>query len=513
MTVQIFYDDDEITNSVLFATASFESQLGAQPGSFEFTVKDPTQTLSFTTGKHVRLEVDGTKLFGGFVFQVGKRFAFPVADTVTNGPEDVDSRYWVIRGVDYNILFDKRFLFNVANPREIIPKATGNLQDGQIVELLTSSYLDLSDDDIDTTTSVLNVGDPQAGASDYGFHSVGTAWRKEMGAVSAKTGAIWYIGPGSTTKMKLYYRGRETFTPGWGFSDTPDGVTTFGFRELDVTEDSSNLVNDALVWGGNQYGVVGTGADLRFGRSQDQDSIDELFRSQRAEAYFGDEAYLTDEDCENRANVIVWGRADGDPQPGAIGEDSADPARGLRFPQRFLRLSWFGDQVPTVLIPGAVVTVYLSTFDEEITLPVRSIRIRFEGAPWHVRYDAFLGIQTDDPFKLWKYMTKVSERGGTAGTATGTGSAVTPVSDGSAPATVAGTQVSMVPTPTPNGTTTIFTLRDAYQPGSTKVWVNGLRWRVGVEYIESSPTLKTIQFYDAPLSGDQLWVTYTSSGL
>jgi hypothetical protein len=502
-TVQIYYDGNEIAQeSVLFRSVWFESQLGAQPGQFEMTIKDPNQTLSFVTGKHVRLVIDGQALFGGFVFQVSKRFAFLADDTVTAGAAGVKTRMWRLRGVDYNILFDKRFLYNVATPRQIIPKASGDLQDGQVVQLLTSNYLDLADDDIDLTTKVFNVGDPTPTGGSYGFNSVGAPWRKEMLAVSAHSGAIWYIGPGSTTKMILYYRGREVSTPAWGFSDTPNSVTTFGFRELEFTEDASNLVNDALVWGGNPYGVTGTTATLTFGRAQDTTSITDFFRSQRGEQKFGDEGYITDNACEVRANVIVWGRADADPNPGATGEDSADPNRGLRVPQKFLRLVWFGDDVPTVLIPGSVVTVDLNTFGDEATLPVRSIRIRFE-SPTIVRYEGYLGIQTDDPFSLWRYMNQVIEKGGT------TGSLLTPVSDGSSPATVAGTEVCMIPTQVSG---VLYSVTDAYQGGSTRVWVNGLRWRPGIEYAESDPLNGQFQFFDALLTGDNVWVCYTTSG-
>jgi hypothetical protein len=505
MSIQIFYDNVEITTSVLYASASFESQLGAQPGAFEFIVKDPDQVLSFTVGKRVRLVIDGTKMYGGFVMQVGKRFAFPVVDTVTNGPEEVTGREWIVRGVDYNILFDKRFLFNLANPRLAIPASTLTTDTG-ILALITGSYLDLSSDDIDVTTHVVGVGDP-APDGKYGFKGVGQPWRDEMVALTAKTGAIWYLAPGTgSAEIDLYLRGREVFDPGWGFSDTPNNVTTFGFRELDSVEDASNLVNDGLVWGGNQYGVSGTTGQLVFGRSIDQDSIDDLFRSQRAEPQFGDEAYLTDAHCEIRAKVIVWGNAEGTNNPGGAGEGQTDPARGLRNPQRYLRLSWFGDTVPTVLTPGSVVSVYLSTFDETLTLPVRNIRIRFE-SPEIIRYEGYLGVQTDDPFTLWQHMAAVQSAGGTAG------SFLDPVSDGSSTALVGGTQVCMATIQSANGTRTKFTITDPYQTGTTRVWVNGLRWRPGIEYVESIPEFAEIEFIDAPLAGDNIWVCYTSSGL
>lgn len=506
----------DISNNIMYSTANFESQLGAMPGQFEFTCKDPDRVLSFSAGNRIHVRIDGQLLYGGYVLQVEKKFAFSV-DVLP-----VDSRLWVLRGADYNILFDRRFMFNLASPTQRIPAVAAGATDSSIVGLITSSYIDLTTDDIDTTTHVTTV---ETLAGKWGFWGVATPWRKEMVSLSAKTGAIWYLAPGNGAKeIDLYWRGREVVTPGWGFSDTPNGVTTFGFRELFFTDDASNLVNDGLVWAGNQYGPTGVTGSLLFGRSRDETSIADLFLSQRAEPYFGDSAYTSTLAAQQRANIIVYGRSDGESSPGATGEGSADPARGLRNPQKQLRLSWFGETVPSVLIPGSVVSVYLSSFSETFTLPVRSLRISFpnlypNGDPI-VRYDGFLGVQTDDPFTLWAYMKSVADTGGTGGTTAATGAGttpgggvnITPVSDGSAPAAVAGTDVCMTPSRAPGFGNQTFYLTDAYQPGSSKVWVNGLRWRRGIEYTESDPLNKEITFFDAPLSGDQLWVCYTSSG-
>jgi len=140
------------------------------------------------------------------------------------------------------------------------------------------------------------------------------------------------------------------------------------------------------------------------------------------------------------------------------------------------------------------------------TLPVRNIRIGFE-SPTIVKYSGMLGVQTDDPFTLWRHMEDVAADGGTAGE----DNFVNPVSDGGSPASVGGTYVCMVPSPAANGTVTEFILTDAYQSGSTKVWMNGLLQRPNVEYVELSPAGKTISFYDPPLTGDQLWICYTST--
>lgn len=57
-----------------------------------------------------------------------------------------------------------------------------------------------------------------------------------------------------------------------------------------------------------------------------------------------------------------------------------------------------------------------------------------------------------------------------------------------------------------DGVNTVFTLAQPYQPGSTAVYLNGLREFVTEGYTESSPT--TITFTDPPTSADKVRVDY-----
>jgi hypothetical protein len=60
------------------------------------------------------------------------------------------------------------------------------------------------------------------------------------------------------------------------------------------------------------------------------------------------------------------------------------------------------------------------------------------------------------------------------------------------------------PTGVMDGANPTFTLANSYQPGSTAVYLNGLREFDG--YTESTPT--TITFDDPPLSGESIRVDY-----
>lgn len=67
------------------------------------------------------------------------------------------------------------------------------------------------------------------------------------------------------------------------------------------------------------------------------------------------------------------------------------------------------------------------------------------------------------------------------------------------------------PTPTPNGSATVFTLASVYTTNSVEVFRNGVRMTRGVDFTETSPTAKTITFTTAPLTGDTIRVNYTVS--
>lgn len=57
-----------------------------------------------------------------------------------------------------------------------------------------------------------------------------------------------------------------------------------------------------------------------------------------------------------------------------------------------------------------------------------------------------------------------------------------------------------------NGVNTIFTTANPYVPGSTAVYLNGLREFLGEGYDEVGPN--SINFTDAPLSADRIRIDY-----
>ena len=495
-TITITVDGVDMTDHVIFSTASFESQLGAVAGSFEFAVLDLNRTLSFSTGSEVILTIDGEVYFGGFTTQVTRKSGLPVDQT-----QDLSryhSREWILRGVDYNILFDKRVVYNVASPNSdfVIDPTSGSWTDQYAINLLTSTYLDLAADGIDLTTYVQVVNDPtpDAGAT-FDFGPPGITWRKQMEIIASITGALWYISP---TKALHYQSVEDTVAP-FSFSDQPNNTTSFGFREFSYIDDATNVVNDALVWGGSAFGSTGVSVQTVFGRATDTTAISVVGRWQKPETHFGEDGFFTTTDVTRRANLIVYGDVNvlGNPTGGEI---------GLRYAQKTAKLSWFSPRVAAPLVPGSLVTIAINTYGFTVALPLRSVRISFP-TPTVARFDAFLGFQTTDPWALWKFMRTYSDK---INTILSTPALPAGTSDGST-ASTSGTSVCMTPSPAPDGSTTTFTLTDTYQADSLQVWMNGLLQRPGIEYTESSPLGKQFTFYTAPLAGDQLWVCYVSA--
>jgi len=494
MSTIVFRYDGTIINDVLWTKATFESQMGGFPGQFSVTVKDEEQTHSFVTGKHVTLTIDGTLYFGGIITQVSRTLAFPVDDTVTEGAAGVQTRQWVLRGVDYNIWFDKRVLFNKGTPRQGIPDFTGSPTDKQVIEKAFDDYIAIGDTDINYTTHVDSVGDPMGPDSNkYVYDTPGSKIRDMMDDIVQWTGALYYF----DHEQNLHYHELETTSPSWSFSDTPNESTTFGFREVEFTEDGTNLVNDALVWGGAYWTTAGEDGEVKFGRYTNNTSLSARGRWQLAEAHFNENGYGTDANCATHAKVIVEGN------PGAAGAGLNDTVRGLVNPQKQIRLVWFSGGTPTPLVAGSVVSIALNTFGFTVSLPIRQIRLSFV-TPSEARFDGFFGILTEDPWTLWKYMRKIQRQSETVTSQPATSS------DGTSESP-SGTGVSMEPTPAPDGAETTFSVTDAYIPGSLRVWMNGLLQRRTEEYTES-PTTGEFTFTTAPLSGDELWVEYTSAG-
>jgi hypothetical protein len=518
-SVEILYDGTDITQHVMASTARFDMLMGAAPGSCEMTVVDRDRTLSFTTGKELFLKVDGQYMWGGYVTSVTRKFAFPVVDTSI----DVSQRLWVIRGVDFNILFDKRVLRNPANYLAQLPNFTGDTFDGELIEeaLTSSKYFDIPSG-FDVTAEVDNVAypfDPEIPGVNAGgdpsrigaWPQQGTPMRKFFQELVSISGAVYYF----AADKKLHYKALEDVEARWGFSDDPNnlGITsdpgyqaaTIGFREIDANEDGSVIVNDALIWGGSEWS--GTGGTV-FARETNTDSIADHGRWQIAETHFGEDGYLLESGVTARARAIVRG------EPGAAADGVE---KGLLFPQWNITLTWFAHDVPRIgtapdhLKAGDIVHIILETFAPyDQFLPLRSLSISFAAltppvgsydAADKISYPQFRGsfsLQPGDPYTLWRFLMA---RGAA------TNQAAIAVVSGSDPAPF-GALFSGEPTPVTDGVETVFNLPDdrGYIAGTMDLYIDGLLLRRGIDYTESDPENGEITLVSAPADTSWLWM-------
>lgn len=541
-----------ITSYCIWSKCSFEMQMNAQPGTFTLTLKDPEQVLDFTTGGEICLKLDGVALFGGYVLQVSKSFFFPADDT-SDGAENVRSRSWVLRGCDYNILFDKRVLrSDTGDYTSQLPKFGGNRKDGWVIKQICERFLDLPNgfntDNVDEVNCVMYVESEEKDIFGYTvavcdgdkqvvLRQQGTPFRDQIAEFAELNSAVFYI----DANKSLHYKEIEDFECMWAFSDIPNYCplensayklvrkstrkkekawrwtwqkTTIGFRDLEWVEDGSQLVNDALVWGGKAL----TSGDIVFVRRKSQDSIDNYNRWQYAEDRIGQDYFGTKQNVRIRAENIV-----GVDQISGV---AGGMQRGLQRPQRTARLSWFAHDLPfypsdhpnkfqrAYLLPGQFVNFLLYTFGEDgptcrqplwDTLPVRSVSITFlnldmEGKGY-VRFDGTFALSQSDPWNLWKFYDVQHRR------RQRDAFRERPyVVDNDTPNAKYNDIGRFFPEEKPDGSRKVFTVKFGYVSGTLSVFVNGNDQTLGTNFVEVSPEDGTFRMMKAPKQGDTIKV-------
>ena len=339
---KILVDGLDITYSCDIARTSFEMHAGPLPGTAKVYVLDTDHTRSIATGSEITLDIEEFRQWGGYVTSITSEFAFPVDDT---SDPAATPRYFVLNCSDYNILFSKRFIRNKADSTKRVPKYAVGTKDSQIVIDMFNKYLDVDDDGL-TYNRVQHVGTPQEDGS--GSPAVaGMSWGTAMKNTALLPGAIYYI----DAAKDLSYADVDVFDAPFSLSDVPDGVSSFGYRQMSITEDGTMLANDAFVWG------TGLGQNkMTFKNYENSDSQGEHGLWQWAD--YRQDLYRP-QSVLKRATTYV--------------EGSTQNNRGHKDPAVTIRCTIFKPG----LRAGMKTRFICSVHDFDDVIPIRSLRVKF----------------------------------------------------------------------------------------------------------------------------------------
>jgi hypothetical protein len=385
--IKIRLNGVDITDDVFFTDAEFNSMASGSPGTCKFRIKDMNYGYDITVGQSLTLDVDNLRVWGGWVQSVSRQFFFPYtgAPKITDpsrhqtlGPcADVEPlayvpRALVIEGIDYNILFNKRFCYDKSDPPngELKSWPAGTYDDTQI-KYLCANNLDLTDDGIDYQTKVERVGIPNpdnrgnpAGA--------GHSWGDAMRAISRYPGAIWYIDP----DKHLVYTDVDTPNAQYRLRDVPTEPEDLGYRDMEILYNGSNLVNDAMIWGAGQGS-----SKIKFKRTRDTTSVSSHDLWQVGE--FRNDLWRQ-ASVDKRSNSFVYGS----PQNKRGGKDDSISVSVTMFKPSFR--------------VAEKVDFRSDVYGYADVLPVRRCRVTFPTNK-SARFDYVLSHAIDEPWNTFEY--------------------------------------------------------------------------------------------------------------
>lgn len=246
----------DITDDVLYGNTQFSALVNGNVGEAAINVRDDGHTYAFHPGQEVWLDFGATRLWGGYVTKVNRHFPFSAFDT--SNPESA-SRYWSLVCADYNALFDRRVIYDEANPATHVRfnYAAGTYDDTVIYDIL-DNYLNVEAEDGISRAGVervdvaildipgLTSGKGSTNGGD--ISSAGFTWRQMMDTLSRATGAVYYIDPGKV----LHYSDVGESDSTYYLTDTPTTASGVGYQGFEIGENGSRRINDMFVWGATQ---------------------------------------------------------------------------------------------------------------------------------------------------------------------------------------------------------------------------------------------------------------------
>jgi len=362
MNIVISVDGTDITNDVVLEAATFTSMANGRAGSCNFRVRDSAHVYTLVVGKQVTLDIDGVRTWGGFISQIERGYFFDAYDCRCR--VHAVPRYLEVHGTDYNVLFQKRFLEDFSEPRNVIMTSfPADTFDSVVIDYYVANHLDLSGDGI-STSLVQHVSTPST--DELIFGQAGMNWDAFMRRMAFNTGAIWYLDP----DKNLVYADVETEDAPFGISDDP-GVGQIGCRDMEILFDGADLINDALVWGLDQATTSPV-----FSRVEDATSISDHGRWQHAEPTISAFKQAT---VDRTASTFVNG--------------SPQSLRGHKDDAKAIKCAIF---VPGFRVAQKV-HVVSDVFGFDDTIPIRAIKVTFPTTE-QARWDLTIATEYDTPW-------------------------------------------------------------------------------------------------------------------
>ena len=363
--VTIRYDGIDITSVIQFQTARFIMSVNGRAGSARFRVKDTGHDFEFVTGRTITLDVAGLRHWGGYVTSIRRGFYF----AATDGPPSEIDRYFEIEAADWNVLFQRRVLYNKSTPTRMqLTTFDADTPDDEVLRHYIASHLDLSGDGL-SMDLIEHVGTPSTDADISG--AGGWTWNSFMQFITRNTGAIYYIDP----DRRIALADVDEEDAPFGISDDPTGGEV-GCSDFEIDFEGSNLRNDAMAWGMGQ----GSTAPV-FQRVQDDDSIEahQLWQV-------------------GAANQVVWRQATIDRIADSYVYGSPQNKRGGKDDAVGIRATIWEPG----LRAGMKVNVRSAVFDYEDVIPVREMTVTFP-TPYHPKYEMLLSHEIDPPWSTFEF--------------------------------------------------------------------------------------------------------------
>ena len=271
VTISIKVDGNDVTDDVIIEQARFEYATDGNIGTAQIRVRDyrggPYVPGYFKVSHEMTLDIDGVRVWGGYVMKVTRTYPFAATE---NAVPDDEIRYWQLDGNDYNILLRRRKLYDKEDPVKQMKtyNAADNPTDKEIIADMCNLYLDIEDDGFEAGTgddvinldNVIELGElywVEECSEEFQAASPGMDWADGMRSVIDWSGGVFYIGPATPNQSfkgpVFYYHDVNTATGPYELNDRPaSDPGSEGVRNFVYTEDATEQATEALVWGAGQ---------------------------------------------------------------------------------------------------------------------------------------------------------------------------------------------------------------------------------------------------------------------